>query len=373
MDNLPGNFDGKLPVENLYGYTNLDKCSFKWQLMKFSSGAALKPGAVMISKGTATPLSLLPGQKGMLDLKLDNNFSKADALYLKAYDTAGKEIVTRSWAITGPKQIADKAAAQKTSAISTKDGGTIFTVTCDAVTYFFDKQTGFLQKVSNGKKDISLSEGPSLAGVKLSLTEFRTYEVGNKYIVEPVYDAANQFKVKWTFKKDGLPELDYEYTINKQADFLGITFTYPEEKIKGMQWLGRGPYHVWKNRLKGNQLNVWQKNYNNTITGESYNYPEFKGWHSELYWVTVQNKESDFTVYTKDENVFFQMLQPAKQIGIRNNNTLPAFPGNTIGFFNGISAIGTKFQAAEVMGPQSQKNASLNGKEQKGSLLFDFK
>jgi Glycosyl hydrolases family 2, TIM barrel domain/Glycosyl hydrolases family 2/Beta galactosidase small chain len=372
LDKLPENFDGKLPVENRYTYTNLNKCSFKWQLIRFPS-AAQKTGAVIISKGTVAPLSLSPNQKGILDLKLDNNFSKADALSVTAYDAAGKEIVTRSWAITNPEQIAGKAAVQKTSAISTKDGGTIFTVTCDAVTYIFEKQTGFLQKVTKDQKSISLSEGPSLAGAKLSLTEFKTYKEGNGYIVEPVYDASDKFKIKWTFKKDNLPRLDYQYSIDTASDYSGITFFYPEEKINAMRWLGRGPYHVWKNRLKGNQLNVWQKKYNNTITGESWNYPEFKGWHSQLYWVTVQNKESDFTVYTANDNIFFQMLQPAKQIGIKNNNTLPPFPGNTLGFFNGISAIGTKFQEAKVMGPQSQLNEANTGVPTTGTLYFNFK
>ncbi len=55
---------------------------------------------------------------------------------------------------------------------------------------------------------------------------------------------------------------------------MGITFQYPEEKITGMKWLGRGPYRVWKNRLKGMQFGVWEKAYNNTVTGESWNYPE---------------------------------------------------------------------------------------------------
>ena len=65
------------------------------------------------------------------------------------------------------------------------------------------------------------------------------------------------------------------------------------------------------------------------------------------------------------------MLQPARQAGIKNNNTLPAFPGNTIGFLNGISAIGTKFQEAKVMGPQSQLNA-VPAAPIKGTLYFDF-
>lgn len=370
LNKLPENFDGKLPVENLYTYTNLNRCSFKWQLVKFPV-AGNKTGSTIISKGTAAQLSLLPNQKGILDLKLDNNFNKADALYLTAHDAAGKEICSWSWAVSSPNQIAEKAIAiVGKGSISTKDEAAGFTVTCDGISYNFNKQTGFLQKVLVGEKDISISNGPSLAGVSLSLIEFKNYRQGDDYIVEPVYASGDKFKVKWIFKKGQLPRLDYQYSINKETDYLGITFHYPEEKISGMRWLGRGPYHVWKNRLKGNQLNIWQKKYNNTITGESYNYPEFKGWHSELYWVTFQTKESDFTVYTGNENVFFQMLQPAKQVGIRNNNTLPPFPGNTIGFFNGISAIGTKFQEAKVMGPQSQLNNPV--KEITGSLLFDF-
>jgi len=370
LDKLPGNFDGRLPVENLYGFTNLNQCSFQWQLIQFPAaekGAAIK----VLSNGTAA-ISLLPGEKGILHLKPDNNYTNADALYLTAKDSKGKEIFTWSRAIHSPKQIAEKANAVVSSGvITTEDNETVFSIGCDGIVYRFNKQTGFLQQVLNGNKEISLSNGPSLAGISLSLAEFKTYEQDDKYIVEPVYKTDDQFKVKWTFVRGKLPQLDYQYSIQKEMEYLGITFNYPEEKITGMKWLGRGPYHVWKNRLKGNQLNVWEKKYNNTITGESYNYPEFKGWHSELYWVTVQNKESDFTVYTKDEQIFFQMLQPAKQAGIKNMNTLPAFPGNTIGFFTGISAIGTKFQDAKVMGPQSQLNAIFPAPVT-GTLLFDF-
>ena len=140
-----------------------------------------------------------------------------------------------------------------------------------------------------------------------------------------------------------------------------------------MKWLGRGPYRVWKNRLKGTSLGVWQKNYNNTITGESWDYPEFKGWHSELYWVKLQNKESDFTIYTDQRNIFLYMLKPERAKNAPNENTVPPFPAEgNIGFMHAISPIGTKFQPAEVMGPQSRKNVSLNSPV-RGSLWFDFR
>ena len=45
--------------------------------------------------------------------------------------------------------------------------------------------------------------------------------------------------------------LDYQYQYNKDVNVAGITFNYPEEKVTGMKWVGRGPYRVWKNRLKG--------------------------------------------------------------------------------------------------------------------------
>jgi hypothetical protein len=140
-----------------------------------------------------------------------------------------------------------------------------------------------------------------------------------------------------------------------------------------MKWLGRGPYRVWRNRMSGQQFGIWQKEYNNTITGENWQYPEFKGWHAELYWVTVQTTEGGFTIYNGQPGIFLQMLQPEKPEAAFNNHTSPPFPGATIGFMHAISPIGTKFQPANVMGPQSQRNVYPVRKPFKGSLYFDFR
>ena len=136
---------------------------------------------------------------------------------------------------------------------------------------------------------------------------------------------------------------------------------------------GAWPVPGWKNRLKGQQFGVWQKDYNNTVTGESWNYPEFKGWHSEMFWVTLQNKEADFTVYTNKENIFLEMLQPEKPKGAKNDHTSPPFPEGNIGFMHGISPIGTKFQPADKLGPQSQQNIQMNYAPLNGALYFDFR
>ncbi len=107
---------------------------------------------------------------------------------------------------------------------------------------------------------------------------------------------------------------------------MGINFDYPEEKVNGVKWLGNGPYRVWKNRMKGVELNVWQKDYNNTVTGESWNYPEFKGFHSNFYWAVLDTDELPITMVTASDNLFLRLFTPAEPEGAYNDNTEPAFP-----------------------------------------------
>jgi hypothetical protein len=66
-------------------------------------------------------------------------------------------------------------------------------------------------------------------------------------------------------------------------DHLGVTFNYPEYKVTGLQWLGKGSYRVCRNRLKGTEFNVWYKDYNNVNTGINWEYPEFKDFHANVY------------------------------------------------------------------------------------------
>jgi hypothetical protein len=124
--------------------------------------------------------------------------------------------------------------------------------------------------------------------------------------------------------------------------------------------------------MKGGLFNVWQKKYNNTITGESWEYPEFKGYYRDFNWVVVENKESNFTVYTDTENMFLRLYTPEKPKGAGNDYTSPGFPKGDLSFLNGISAIGTKFDKAENHGPESQKN-KVGTEWISNTLYFDFR
>lgn len=87
----------------------------------------------------------------------------------------------------------------------------------------------------------------------------------------------------------------------------------------------------------------------------------------------LQNKELDFTVYTDQPNIYLQMLKPEKPKAAGNNNTSPPFPEGNIGFMHAIAPIGTKFNNAAVMGPQSQKNVRQGSVPLTGALYFDFR
>jgi hypothetical protein len=370
---LPVKFDGRLNIENRYIYSDLNKCAFSWKLVSFASPQNKTTAPIMNASGVVKAYNLAPGASGYLKLDLPVNWKSSDVLLLTVKDAAGNVIVERSWPISRPQKIA--AQMTKVSAGvagSAKLQNDQLIVTNDNITYYFNTSTGYLQKVKGASGDISLSDGPVLAGAKPQLKEIKRSVSGNSQIIEPIYTDVN-FKVKWTFSPGKPAQLQYGYLPRGSADFYGITFNYPEENITGMKWLGNGPYRVWKNRLKGGTLNVWQKDCNNTVTGESWLYPEFKGYHANMYWVTLQNREHPFTIYTEDENIFLQMLKPQKPVSAPNNNTSPAFPDGNLGFMTAIPAIGTKFNPAEDMGPQSQKNVQLNTTPVSGTLWFDFK
>ncbi|MGN7985910.1 glycoside hydrolase family 2 TIM barrel-domain containing protein [Pedobacter sp. 22226] len=365
-------FSGKIPIANRFAFTGLDKCTFKWKLVNFPGAKDASTKAIITATGSAAS-NLKPGTKGTLDLPLPQSWSQSNALYLTAYGPDQKEIFTWSWPLkTAQLIIAKQGNTTPVAVVKAEETEGSLLVKQDGNTYYFNKATGYLEKVAKPNATISLSNGPLLAGVNTTLKNFSFKAGGQKYIVESDYQGAGNLHAKWTFEPGKPVKLEYEFSQQGDADFMGITFNYPEEKITGIKYLGRGPYRVWKNRLKGPQFGVWQKDYNNSITGETWGYPEFKGYHAEVNWVVVENKEAPFTVYIPDQDTYLQMYRPAREAAaLSNNNVEPAFPEGNIGFLKGISAIGTKFQPALVMGPQSQKNKT-DGKTFSGTLFFDF-
>lgn len=158
-------------------------------------------------------------------------------------------------------------------------------------------------------------------------------------------------------------------------DYLGVTFDYPEDKVTGQRWLGKGPYRVWKNRLKGVEFDVWYKNYNDAITGHRWQYPEFKGFHDNVYWATLETKEAPITMVIASDDLFLRVFTPKEPEGdfFDPRTTHVDFPAGDLSFLHGIAPIGTKFHRAQEHGPAGQPNLMpRHGRTYEGTVFFYF-
>ncbi len=377
MQKITTDFDGVVAVENRYHYTNLNQVKFKWKLVQLPAPNDSRTEGAVLQERSFTGPSIAPQERGKINLHLPADFRKADVLYLSAIDPFGRELFTWSWQLKTPRQINQSfITSKKIEKVVAKEEEGFLTVASNGVEIKFDQKTGLIAGVRNSKAALSLNGGPALAEGEAQFQSLKHYAKGQDYIVEMKY-SGDLKKVQYTVMPSGIVKLEYAYSLYKGKpengfDYLGISFNYPEEKVTGVKYLGRGPYRVWKNRMKGGQFNVWQKKYNNTITGESWDYPEFKGYYRDFNWVVVENKEAPFTIYTNTENMFLRLYTPEKPKAARNDYTSPAFPKGDISFLDGISAIGTKFDKAENHGPESQKN-KVGMEWISNTIYFDFR
>lgn len=366
-------FDGLLKVENRFDFTNLKDCTFSWKMTQLTSFSDKKTALAELTD-TLPAFDLKPWETGTLYLNLPEDRSAYDVLYLTATDPTGNVIYTWSWPLKmpqeQPKVFVNSLAVNEISAVS-NDG--ILSVTVNGINFNFDETSGYLTGVKNQTKSYDFSNGPRLAGVQQELVDFKNWKEESVLKVSAKYKGEGSWmNVVWTFEPGQAARLDYSYSQSGDVDFMGITFDYPETKVEAMKWLGNGPYRVWKNRLKGGTFGVWEKAYNNSITGETWDYPEFKGYHSNLYWVQLETQDGNLLIVNRTPGAFLQMFKPQQPTYTHNNNYVPAFPKGDIGIMNAISPIGTKFQPAWELGPQSGKSKQLNYTPISGSISFDF-
>ena len=85
--------------------------------------------------------------------------------------------------------------------------------------------------------------------------------------------------------------LDYTYNFSGVVDLMGICFDYPEDQVISKRLAGSGAYRVWQNRIHGTQYDVWENDYNDPIPGETFTYPEFKGYFGSVSWMNIRTKE----------------------------------------------------------------------------------
>lgn len=371
---ITSTFNGTFRIQNRFLYSNVNQCSFAWKLKKLS----YKEDKSTEISGSCKAPDVQPGQFGTLSVDLPANWKEYDALYVTGYYPGKREMYTWSWPVSLPGNVAKTIVTTENSQVVTmQETDSSYTFDANNIRISINRKTGLLQSVHNTKGLIPFNNGPVLCEGEADFKGTVYRKEGNNIIVENTYGKKSRFKqVAWTIYPTGWLKLDVSYLpTSEETIFEGISFSYPEHLVKGIRWMGNGPYRVWKNRMKGNTLDIWNKAYNNTVTGESQSpvYPEFKGYYSNFYWFTLETTEQPFTVVCSSEDIFLRLFTP--QSPKETFNVTPAFPSGDISFMHGITPIGTKGQKPENLGPMGKKNMYFDywkDRPKEMTLYFDF-
>ena len=378
-------FDGRFDIENRYHFTNLDQCEFEADWIRFRGPDHKERTPLLIQKGQIPEVHLKPGEKGILSLVLPEDWDSFDALYIKANDPYKKEIFTWSFPVKGPadKRYEFSEAKKNEQTISVDETGQSLLVHTEDLDFVFDKKSGSLTAAFHDGEEIPLKNGPRFISKELTeLSGLQHYrDEKGQYILDFSFQGSiNKFRnikysIKWVVQACGLLDLTV-----KGHYMQGISFDYPEDKIRSVKRLGDGPFRVWRNRMKGTTLAVWEDDYNNTITADPaslYDYPEFKGFFSSLYWAKLlNNDQSSVTVYCHTPYTFLRLFTPETPEAVRDGwgSGAMEYPEGDLSFLNAIPPIGTMFKRAEDLGPQSQPETEYGWDSEPVtiSLTFDF-
>lgn len=388
-------FDGSFFISNEYIYTNLKDCRMTYEVL---SCDIPMQGAVsrILARGEVTLPALSPGETGKARFSLPASFAEGDVLKLEAFDRDGHRICDWSFPIrlANPyfqRHLAQVSTGLSGNAVSARNNGKEIVLKSEKVSVTFDAATGMILRVLSGNTEIPLTNGPVAVGMKM------LYQPASSYVRQDSEEAVFCARYKggadsivWRLTSQGLLYMDAvllnrasggggfdDAFMDTEVYNLGLTFSYPERICKEMKWLGRGPYRVWKNRISGTNYGIWHKDYNNTVTGESYDnlvYPEFKGYHANMYWATFESDTAPFTVYSRTDGIFYRVFTPEEPKGSAKR-TMPEFPEGDISFLLDIPAI-CSFKPIEQQGPNSQPGNIRIKKGDEGlrlNLMFDFR
>ncbi|MCF7976393.1 MAG: glycoside hydrolase family 2 [Phycisphaerae bacterium] len=354
VKDLPEDFTGTLPVENLYHFTNLEQCRFRVQLVQYRSPWHLdQPNTMLHTRDISGP-NVSPGQSGDLVLALPDTWKLADALRVTALDHAGRDIRTWTWPIQSRQamtQTVTHAPNQGPLKVTSKDNRLVITTLSNEV--MIDETTGMLAGIKTSQGPLSLDQGPRVIQGDSELKGLSTTQQAEAVVINATYSGALSH-VQWQIQANGWIKLSYEYHLQGEHAVMGVQFNYPEKNMKAMTWLGQGPYRVYKNRLKGGQLNVWHNDYKDHQPGVTWDFPEFRGYYRDWYWVTFDTTEGRITLVNDTDDLHLGVYRPKD--GPDPKNTALRTPDTQLALLHGIPAIGTKFLKAEALGPQGQAN-----------------
>jgi hypothetical protein len=387
-------YAGQLLIKNDYSFTDLRDCRLVWQKRRFKNLREAHSGFEVVQEQEAEKISIPPWSSGTLLPPGAWSFGENEVLALRVVDPAGREVCTWTSGLAKSSASIPEPPGSTKADFMTESAGRELIVRAKDFSFSFSRDTGLLLGAERSGQKFSLSEGPRPAlGRTVRMIKFTTATEGEEFVVRAKY-LGQLRSVTWRIRKDGWLKCEYRYAVYPEetiagiraksmlppraayetagpGDFFGVTFDFPEKAVRAKRWFGNGPYRVWKNRLDGGALGVWENDYNNTITGyRDWVYPEFKGFFAAVRWLQLETTEGLITVVPGGEIPFVQVLTPEMPPDKLVGQTKVNIPHSGLGLLHAIPPIGTKFKPANTTGPQGQPNVGKG--EYSGTVSFYF-
>lgn len=367
-------------LENRFDFTNLKACRFHWRLIKFPLPSENGPRNV-INSGRLIGPEARPGEQASMRIPLPGNWRTGDAVALEAFAPNGASLWNWVWPLRTAQQLANVFPPPSKGAVGAQEIGRRIIVTAGTTRFTFHADDARLLNVATEKQTFSFGNGPRwVVSGKLErsgpfnpyYTSVTHHRDGDSYLIELKQGGGFEL-LRWRVQPNGVLELKYRYPLKGVFDYFGVTFDCPEYLVRAKRWLGQGPYRVYKNRLAGTELDVFDVAYNDPLPGASWKYPEFKGYFADWRWLRLITTQGVITIATPTENLFHRLYTP--RLGtdpgsIESRRVAVPYPEGDISFLHAIPPIGNKFHEPEKTGPQGQPTRA-NGKYE-ATLYFQF-
>jgi hypothetical protein len=118
--------------------------------------------------------------------------------------------------------------------------------------------------------------------------------------------------------------------------------------------------------MKGTRLDVWENTYNDPKPGESWTYPEFKGYFRDWKWAALSTAAGEIEMRTESDDTFLGLYKPKD-----GKDGLLNLPPLGIAVLDVIPAMRNKFHTTDEIGPQSRPK-EVSG-VRRGTLHFRFR
>ncbi len=353
MEKLPADFDGRLELENLYSSTNLAACRFEVQLVDFPGPADRAAGRRAFFR-RAFNGPHVPGQAmGWLDLELPGNWRDADGLVLTAFDPQGDEIWTWSWFVHHKDHYAEKyvaAEAEEVPQVEVEGVPNEIHLRAGTLVLRFSGNSGELAGVALEGRPVAFGPGPQLIGGRTAPIEVSFSQTDGATVLDVIH-AGDMEHVRWYVYPTGWVRLECQYERHGRCGAFGIGFVYPQERVKGVRWLGRSPFPVRKGRTRSDVLDVHSHTDKDLRPGRAPDATEFEGYYRDWNWVTIDTDQAAITIVNATDDLFLGLYCPKEP----RSTTRDASPLD-IAFLQGIPAVGTRLREGEALGPESAEN-----------------